>query len=131
MFGAVPQQNPVAEGGDAGLQVPLGVEPAEEQGVSGEQGHKGDIVVLGHGVGGGDKPAVVNLLHRQRLLRLLGLHREQRPAAAGHAHLGGGSDEVATVGADVEVQFFHISSFMVVGVQRTGEQSLQPDAQNP
>ena len=26
---------------------------------------------------------------------------------------------------------FHISSFLVVGVQRSGEQGLQPDAQNP
>ena len=67
----------------------------------------------------------------QWLLRLLGLQREQRPAATGHARPGGGGDEIAAVGADVEVQFFHISSFLVVGVQRSGEQGLQPDAQKP
>ena len=92
MLGTVPQQNPVAEGGDAGLQVPLGVEAAEEQGISGKQGREGDVVLLGHRMGGGDKPAVVDFLHRQRLLRLLGLQGEQRPAAAGYARLGGGGD---------------------------------------
>ena len=33
--------------------------------------------------------------------------------------------------AVVTFQLFHISSFLVVGVQFAGEQRLQPDAQNP
>ena len=63
MPGAVPQQDPMAEAGDPGLKVPLGIEPAEEQCISREQGHEGDIVFLSHGVMGRDGPAVIDLLY--------------------------------------------------------------------
>ena len=41
MPGAVPQQDPMAQAGEAGLEIPLGIETAEKQGVPGEQSGKG------------------------------------------------------------------------------------------
>ena len=70
MLGAVPQQASVAYPGKADLKVPLGVEPAQHQRFPGEQSHKADIVVLGHGVVCGDKVVVFDLLDRQAVASL-------------------------------------------------------------
>ena len=48
--GAVPEEAAMAGGGNPRLKAPLGILFAEDQAVSGQQGHKGNIVVLGHRV---------------------------------------------------------------------------------
>src|SRR5699024_6684126 len=60
VLGAVPQQGAAAPGGDADGQVPLRVLADDLDPVPGGKGQKGDVVVLGHGVAGGDIPLILH-----------------------------------------------------------------------
>lgn len=121
---AVPVEGTVGERGHAQLKSPLRILLAQQDAVIVQQRHKGDVVLLGHGVVRRDEQFVFHVLHPQPLVRVcrLGLQRGQLFAAAGHGCVGQGGDDVAAGGTDVKACFFHISSQERIWVQGTGKQ---------
>ena len=94
--GAVPHQQTMFPPGEPQLEVPFGVLPPDPQASAREQGRKGDVFSLGHGVVGGDIPFVLHRFGVQTLvfLRLPGLLGFQSASTALDTCRRGGKDQI-------------------------------------
>ena len=129
--GAVPHQQTVFPPGEPQLEVPFGVLPPDPQASAREQGRKGDVFSLGHGVVGGDIPFVLHRFGVQTLvfLRLPGLLGFQGASAALDTCRRGGKDQIPTYRTDIEYGIFHISSLRGIFSEIRCEQALGADPQ--
>ena len=118
---------------NAGLEVPLRVLLHHLEPVPGGEGHKGDVVLLAHGVVSGDVPVVLHPLHGELLLLpgLPGLQGSELPAAAGHLRRTGAECEPAAHRAGVIGHLFHIASYHLIGGQVPLEQLFQVHSKEP
>ena len=128
--GAVPEQHPVPPPGQADLKIPLGPPLDHRDLISGDQGGEREVVVLLHGVGGGEVPIVLHLLHGQPVVLVGLLERKglQLSAAAGEAGGSRGGHQIAALGTDIEFQLTHTSSIRLPLLQLPGQQPLHGDA---
>ena len=132
---AVPVTVPV-EGAEAtelepGLGVALGVEFHKLHPVGGDEGHEGNIVRLGHGVGDGDEVLILHILDADcvAFVRLLRLQGRQSDAAAADDRTANAVDHIAAEGTHMEFGSQHVGGGVLVDDGLTVHQLDDGDVQ--
>ena len=110
MFVAVQVESSHTPHLEPGLRIALGIEFHQLQPVRSDEGHKGDEMLLGHGMVDRDKLLVLHLLNGKHMVfvRFLRFQRRQSDAAAADQGVSGTVDHIAAERTDIKLSSEHI-----------------------
>ena len=107
---AVPVEMAHATELEAGLRVALGIELYKLHPVTGDKGHKGNVVGFGHGVGDGNEMLVLHVFDENAVfaLRFFRFQRRQSDAAAADQSAAGAVEDIAAERTNIKLPPEHI-----------------------